>query len=150
MQLKDMRLSYRIISPRSARLVVFAAFVLCASTLTIAQSKPVVEIVPIKSNESIERDIRGGQAHRYRVDLVTDQFMQVRVEQKGVDVVVTLYERRGKRIAQMDSPNLAHGLKILSWVAGHSGVYIVEVAPFRTSITDWYLRDYSRDQATYV
>ena len=34
----------------------------------------------------IEREITGAETHRYRFNLKANEFFQVRVEQKGVDV----------------------------------------------------------------
>lgn len=84
----------------------------------------------LASNQTVERELSAGQSHIYRVSLKTDEFLQVRAEQKGVDVVVKLFDANRKLLAQMDSPNLAEGFEILSWVADKDGDYEIEILPF--------------------
>src|SRR4029077_5691359 len=48
------------------------------------------EVVELKQGYPIERGLAGGEAHTYRVTLASGQYLKVVVEQKGIDVVVTL------------------------------------------------------------
>ena len=88
------------------------------------QTSDIRELLP---NQPLERELAGGQTHVYRVALKANEFLQVRVEQKGVDVVVRLFDANGKQLAEMDSPNGTQGFEILTFIVAYAGVYTVEV-----------------------
>lgn len=81
----------------------------------------------LTTESPIERELKGGEAHSFRVNLTPGQFLQVIVEQKGIDVVVTLFGPDGKQITRMDSPNDNQGPEPIVVVAEHSGDYGLEV-----------------------
>ncbi|CAN5208802.1 hypothetical protein BH20ACI1_BH20ACI1_11050 [soil metagenome] len=60
-------------------------------------------------------------------------FFQIRVEQKGIDVVIKLFDANRKLLAQMDSPNLKSGYEILSWIAEDQGNFEIEISPFESN-----------------
>ncbi|MCU1267895.1 MAG: (Myosin heavy-chain) kinase [Acidobacteria bacterium] len=79
--------------------------------------------------QSTERELAGDGLHEYQLKLAAGEFVQVRVEQKGIDVLITAYSAAGKMLATMDSPNGQGGLEILSWIAASAGTYRLEVRP---------------------
>jgi CHAT domain-containing protein/tetratricopeptide (TPR) repeat protein len=85
------------------------------------------QIQALPPNQTIEREIRGAETHLYKFDLKADEFFQVRVEQKGVDVALTLLDSNGDALATMDSPNGKQGPETLSFVAQESGSFVLEV-----------------------
>src|SRR5689334_20680014 len=102
----------------------------------------------LKPQEKIERELLGGEAHSYRITLVTGQYMRVVVEQKGIDVVVMLFAPTGQKLAEVDSPNGTQGPEPVSWIAQAGGMYQLKVksledkaAPGRYEIRVEELRD---------
>jgi tetratricopeptide (TPR) repeat protein/CHAT domain-containing protein len=87
-------------------------------------SSPLPEL---RLGHPINQDLKGGEAHSYQVDLQAGQFMQVVVEQKGIDVVVVLGDPGGKPIIKMDSTNGSWGLERVSLIAETAGAYHVEI-----------------------
>jgi len=81
----------------------------------------------LKLGAPIEREMAGGEAHTYRVTLASGQYMHVVVDQRGIDVVVTLFGPDGQPIIEMDSPNDTHGPEPVSVIAEVSGDYRLEV-----------------------
>src|SRR5262245_53221224 len=65
----------------------------------------------------VERELAGGQAHRYRLSLSQGAFIRVLVEQRGVDVVVALSGVDGTKYSEMDSPNGTSGPEVISFIA---------------------------------
>src|SRR5215204_7292773 len=53
----------------------------------------------------IERELKGGETHSYRVSLKAGQFLHAVVEQKEIDVLIVLLGPDGKQISESDSPN---------------------------------------------
>lgn len=81
----------------------------------------------LPSNRVLERELSGATAHRYKLALQKDEFFQVRVEQKGIDVVLKLLTASGEIIATMDSPNESEGAETLTYVADKAGAFVLEV-----------------------
>lgn len=82
---------------------------------------------PLAPGQSLERELTGAESHRYLVSLQEDEFFQVRVEQKGADVLLKLSDAAGRVLATMDSPNGKEGPETLSHVAARAGAYTLEV-----------------------
>lgn len=86
------------------------------------------ELRALPPNQTLEREMTGVETHRYKFDLKADEFFQVRVEQKGVDVALKLLDAGGKTLATMDSPNGKEGPETLSFVVEKAGNFILEVS----------------------
>ena len=71
----------------------------------------------LKLQEKVERALSGGEAHSYRITLGTGQYLRVVVEQKGIDVAVTLFAPNGQKLAEVDSPNGTQGPEPVAWIA---------------------------------
>ncbi|MBA4124994.1 MAG: CHAT domain-containing protein [Acidobacteria bacterium] len=77
----------------------------------------------------IERSLAGNEAHSYKIVLAVNQYLHVVVEQRGIDVVVTLFAPDGKKIVEVDSFNGSQGPEPVSMVAEAAGSYRLEVRP---------------------
>lgn len=77
----------------------------------------------------IERTIGRGQSQSFSISLEQDQFLQLVVEQRGIDVVVRLVSPAGKPLGEFDSPNGTEGPENVSLISAAAGVYRIEVAP---------------------
>ena len=106
-------------------------FVNAQTVSSTTQTNEARELLPA---QTIEREITGAQTHRYKFDLQSGEFFQVRVEQKGVDVALKLTDDKGNILATMDSPNGKAGFETLTWVAVNSGNFVLEVTNSDTKI----------------
>ncbi|MGA9770634.1 MAG: CHAT domain-containing tetratricopeptide repeat protein [Blastocatellia bacterium] len=77
--------------------------------------------------KAVERALSGGEAHSYKLVLAAGQYLHIVVDQRGVDVVVTLFSSDGAKLTEVDSPNGTDGPEPLSWIAETTGVYRLEV-----------------------
>lgn len=84
-------------------------------------------ISPLRPGVPIERELAGGQTHSYQLLLVSNQFLHVVVDQRGIDVVVALFGPDGKKQAEVDSPGGTSGIEPIFWVAQISGNYRIDV-----------------------
>ena len=75
----------------------------------------------------VERPLKGGETNSYRVSLKTGQFLFAVVEQKGIDVVVSVFAPGGKPITESDSPNDRWGPEPILLIAETDGDYRVDV-----------------------
>jgi CHAT domain-containing protein len=78
--------------------------------------------------QSVMREMTGGEQHTYQVSLSAGQYARIRVEQKGIDVVLALLGADGRQLLEVDN-NLSgtRGMEIVSLVAEVSGAYLFNV-----------------------
>jgi CHAT domain-containing protein/tetratricopeptide (TPR) repeat protein len=81
----------------------------------------------LKLGKSVDREMAGDAVHFYRVTLESSQYMRVIVNQRGIDVVVSLIGPDGTKITESNSDNGNFGLEPASLVASAPGQYLVEV-----------------------
>src|SRR5262245_48222402 len=60
------------------------------------------EALPLEPGKPIERELSGGQTHYYRVKVEAGQYLHLVVDQRGIDVVVTLSGPEGKKLLEVD------------------------------------------------
>ncbi|HKP80864.1 MAG TPA: CHAT domain-containing protein [Pyrinomonadaceae bacterium] len=82
---------------------------------------------PLEPGKPIERSINAGEAHSYTLGLTSGQYAHIAVDQRGVDVVVSIFAPDGTRLVQVDMPNGNYGPEPVSLVAETTGAYRVEV-----------------------
>jgi CHAT domain-containing protein/Tfp pilus assembly protein PilF len=134
---------------RFTAIMMFVLFVHSGFAVAANQQKAEPAASPeLKLQEKVERALSGGEAHSYRITLKTEQYLRVVVEQKGIDVAVTLFAPNGQKLAEVDSPNGTQGPEPVGWIAQAAGEYQLNVksaeakaAPGRYEIKVEELRD---------
>jgi CHAT domain-containing protein/Flp pilus assembly protein TadD len=91
------------------------------------QSAAASNVTTLDSAAAVERELGGNAPHTYTLTLTAGQFMDVVVNQQGVDVVVTLHGPDNKPLAEMDGPSATHAPERLSHIATTTGVHTVVV-----------------------
>ncbi len=95
--------------------------VVTATSISAQTRKPTR---PLKLNQTIERQLSGKEVHEYVVKVKVGEFVQLRVEQKGIDLAIKLYRtNKTLLVAEMDSPNGREGFETLSWISKAAGSY---------------------------
>ncbi len=77
----------------------------------------------LEPGKPIEKELSGGGSHSYQITLAEGQFLQVIVEQRGIDVVAQLLGPDGKLIEEFDSESRKQGQETVSQVAEMAGNY---------------------------
>lgn len=95
----------------------------CAASDRISQDGP--QVRPLERGKPVERELKGGESHLYTIALADDEYLQVVVEQRGIDVVLALVGPDGKNLSEVDDSKAAQ--ESLSFVAEHAGDYRLEV-----------------------
>jgi CubicO group peptidase (beta-lactamase class C family) len=83
----------------------------------------------LSPGKPVEQQLSKSDKHAYRVGLKAGQSLFAVVDQKGIDVIVTVFGPDGKRLEEIDSPNGDQGPEPVSIRAGASGNYVIEVRP---------------------
>ena len=63
----------------------------CAACLGFLSAQTSQLAPPVELGEPIERQMHGGEAHDYRLDLAAGQYVHVVVDQLGIDVIVSVF-----------------------------------------------------------
>ena len=114
--------------------------VLLLSGVKAAPARNQNEIRTLDAAEPIKRELAGGQTHQYRVALSANQFLQVIVDQRGIDAVVAVFGPDGKKILEADSLLDKEGPEQFSIVAGEAGTYRIEVGSLDNKAPAGYYR----------
>jgi CHAT domain-containing protein/Tfp pilus assembly protein PilF len=83
----------------------------------------------LELGKPIERELAGGQSHDYQLTLADRQYVNLVVDQRGIDVVVKLFGPDSKPIMEFDSESRAQGQESVSLVAEAGGSYRLSVQP---------------------
>ncbi|MBL8151510.1 MAG: tetratricopeptide repeat protein, partial [Blastocatellia bacterium] len=86
------------------------------------------EIKLLEMDKVVERELKGDERHSYTVEAIENQYLRLSVMQKGVDVVVKVYDPDGKEVFEVDSPNGTEGEEPVEIVTEKKGFYKLEVA----------------------
>jgi len=105
-------------------IVVVVSLCLCKGA-TATQTESTANSLEL--GKPIERSINAGEAHSYTLTLTSRQYAHIAVDQRGVDVVVSIFAPDGTKLVQVDMPNGNYGPEPASLVAETTGAYRVEV-----------------------
>lgn len=86
----------------------------------------------IAPGEILTRHMDAGATHVYELTLAAQQFAEIVVEQKGIDVEVRAISPDGTLYVLTDNPNGFYGRETVSIVAKVSGTYRIEVSSDKT------------------
>jgi CHAT domain-containing protein/tetratricopeptide (TPR) repeat protein len=81
----------------------------------------------LEPGKPIKREMKGGETHSYLLTLTAGQFLYALVDQRGVDMVITLFDPEGKQVIQIDSPNDTQEPEPVRAIAELTGSYRLEV-----------------------
>lgn len=122
---------FRIVGAGIVASILLLAYSFPASSSTTSgtvsghQEKGAVE--PLVPGKPSERELAGGASHSYSIALETGQYLQVMVDQRGIDVILTLVAPDGKKIIEVDSPLGTSVPEVLFVIAEASGNYRLDV-----------------------
>ena len=91
-------------------------------------------IAALQQGAPSERELARGETHAYRIHLADGQYLQITIEQRGIDVAVKLLGPDGV-ILEMDAENYAQGAERVAMVAPTAGDYRLEVRASAQALT---------------
>jgi CHAT domain-containing protein/Tfp pilus assembly protein PilF len=100
-----------------------------------AQEVRQAEIRVLLPNQAFERTLNIGETHSYKIKLKAGDYFHVDVEQRGVDVQLTLIAMDGRMIARRDLPNGTNGMEYLSFITNTTEEYRLDVTALAEKAT---------------
>ncbi|MGH9969473.1 MAG: CHAT domain-containing protein, partial [Pyrinomonadaceae bacterium] len=91
------------------------------------------QIPKLEIGKPVVRAIAGGQAHPYEILATAGDYLNVVVDQRAVDVIVSLFAPDGRKILEVDSPNGAFGPEPLMTLIESTGRHRIEIRTFAGS-----------------
>jgi CHAT domain-containing protein len=105
---------------------------------TPAAAQVGAEARTLKPGEPVERELAGGEQHAYQITLNEGQYLNVVVEQRGIDVTVSLSGPDGKHIGNVNDEGRKEGAEKVEWVAAAAGSYQLKVQAPRGMLAGKY------------
>src|SRR5688572_14362519 len=87
------------------------------ASLGLQKAPAPTEPAPLGPGSRIERAMKAGEEHRYRIDLSAGEYVQALIEQQGQDVEEAVLGPDGKPVLEMDSFSADKGPEPLAFVA---------------------------------
>jgi tetratricopeptide repeat protein len=84
------------------------------------------ESISLEPGKPVERELSGGQSHFFKITMISGQYLQVVVAQRGIDVAVALFAPDSKKISEADSEHMFEGSETMSAIAEATGAYLIE------------------------
>ncbi|HJS24494.1 MAG TPA: PPC domain-containing protein [Pyrinomonadaceae bacterium] len=106
---------------------------LLLSPLLICSALTVSAQTTLQLGTPIERTLGPGQVHEFTVNLEENNFIQLVVDQRGIDVYVKVSSPAGKNLGEYDTPNGSEGPEHVSFLAAAAGTYRIAISPLGTS-----------------
>ncbi len=107
---------------------------------TAPKGHPLGQAQPIGPKTDLERPLAAGDQHEYSVDLEEGSFLYLVAEQRGVDLVIHLYDEAGRLLMEVDRPSGAWGGETLQYVTEKRGLHRILIEPFPESVGDGLYR----------
>jgi CHAT domain-containing protein/Tfp pilus assembly protein PilF len=86
------------------------------------------ELRVLEPGRPIQRELAKGEKHSYQITLASGQYIHLVVDQRGVDVVVTLFGPKGQQLGTVNRPfNGTQGWEPVSLVTETPGVYRLKI-----------------------
>ncbi len=116
---------------------IFAIALFVVSVFGVAlKAQPAKKVLPLEPKKTIEQEISAGQTHTYEIKAAQNQFLHIIFDQKSVDVVATLYSLDGKKLLEVDNPNIRRGPEQIFLITPNAGIYRIEIKAKETGRYD--------------
>jgi len=102
------------------------------TTILFGESKNSYTSAPIdlKDVTTIERDMNVNEIHTYTIELNADRFLFIRIQQRGIDVLIKVFDPDDKLIDEFDGPTGTNGDEFVFLKTESSGRYSIEIHPY--------------------
>lgn len=112
---------------RALRPIVLLCLILVGQLTGQAGNAPNQEPVLLQAGQIVQRELAPEQKHVYKIVAAANQYVGIKVEQQGLDVVLVLLGPGGEQIFELDTPNGRDGPEQIGAALADAGDYSLEV-----------------------
>jgi CHAT domain-containing protein/tetratricopeptide (TPR) repeat protein len=87
------------------------------------------DALPLEPGKPVERELKGGETHRYTINLAAGQYARFEVEQRGIDVLVAILPPGQERPHEFGVVEWMWGKESACVIAEQAGSYTLQVRP---------------------
>jgi pimeloyl-ACP methyl ester carboxylesterase len=107
-----------------------AVFALLCNSPLVGVAVAQTDATELRAGATVERQMTTEDTHNFTINLEQDQMLESVVQQRGIDVVITVFAPDGKSIGAFDSPNGTSGPEPVTFMAEATGKYRIEISTF--------------------
>src|SRR5437016_2814236 len=79
------------------------------------------DVRPLEAAKQVQGELKGGNAHSYQITLPADHYVEIVVEQEGINLIVALSGPDGQKLMEVDSAKGKQGTAFLTSITPTSG-----------------------------
>jgi CHAT domain-containing protein len=118
-----------VLSRKIRFVIMILSVLLLTATVDFGQTPKQDEARELLPSKTTKRGISGGEKHRYIISLKKDELLRVKVEQKGINVTVELFDDRGEKLCEMwDGSKIMAGIIELLFITDKEGDYGIQIS----------------------
>ena len=106
--------------------VAFLAFSIWAARILGVESPQLPEAL-LELGKPMERQLTGGETHRFRIDLEQNTYLYIVCHQQGIDLALTLTDPNGSNLAQEDGPGGAWVPEVVALIIKTTGTHRLDI-----------------------
>ena len=110
----------------------FTSLVPLSRASSDGEAQKIEQMTQLERNRPIIRELKGGEAHDYQIKLKPGQYAHLVVEQRGIDVIVGVFDAAGKSLGEFDSPTGLGGTEQIRFIADTAGEYRIVARALKT------------------
>lgn len=111
-------------------LIVLASTALASLPAKTHRTSSLQEITQLTVGEKVSRSLNGKGQHLYSLTVEAGNCIRLRIEQKGIDVMIALRTEDGRILKRTDRPSGSYGTESVTFVSQESTAVIIEIAAF--------------------
>jgi len=122
--------------------LVSSVMVACLQASALAGSRPsrstqTSAAAPVlDAGSRVVRSLHGGERQTFPLVLARDEFVNVVVDQQGIDVIVRVAAPDGLAMITVDGPNGRFGPERVAWIAPAAATYVLEIVSPSTAASE--------------
>ena len=109
------------------------SLLLCFGLFLATAANGQIAVEPLQRGKTVEKALAAGQVDPYVLNIEKDQFVQIAVVQRGIDVVIRVFAPGGKLLKEFDGPTGAEGTDYAEIISDITGSFRIEITSLDTA-----------------
>jgi len=95
-----------------------------------AEAEPRKVPIQVAYDQPTILSLAAGECHVLELELEADRYVELQIEQRGIDVMTNVTPPGGGEVLRFDSPTSDSGRELAAFVTEHAGLHGLEICPF--------------------